>query len=147
MLDASLRKIRDISQEHQLRIKKKRLQRATRNNQYAINDLVLKTVRTPTIHCKREKLGSNFTGPWKVINVRKNDYVCEHITHGIREEFHVNMLKPYFGTVETAKEAALLDYDQFVVRQITNYVGDPRYRKTMEFEISYESMHIVYIGI
>ena len=40
-LDASLRKIRDISHEHQLRIKTKRLKRATRNNQYAVNDLVL----------------------------------------------------------------------------------------------------------
>ncbi len=143
-LDESLQRIRDISHEHQLRIKQKRLKRATRYNQFAVNDLVLKTVRTPTIHWKREKLGPNFTGPWKVVNVRKNDYICEHITHGIRQEFHVSMLKPYFGTVETAKAAALLDYDQFVVKQITNYVGDPRYRKTMEFETQYEDGDVVW---
>ena len=137
-LDESLKTIRDISSEYQLRIKTKRLKRATRTNQFAVNDLVLKTVRTPTIHWKKEKLGPNFTGPWKVVSVNKNDYVCEHITHGIRQEFHVNMLKPYFGTVETAKAAALLDYDQFIVKQITNYVGDPLNRKTMEFETHYE---------
>ena len=70
-LDELLQKIRGISHEHQLRIKQKRLKRATRNNQFAVNDLVLKTVRTPTIHWKREKLGPNFTGPWKVMHVKK----------------------------------------------------------------------------
>ena len=61
---------------------------------------MLKTVRTDTKHLKKEKLGPNFTGPWKVIKAHRNDYVVEHVTQGIRAEFHVSMLKPYFGTME-----------------------------------------------
>jgi hypothetical protein len=42
------------------------------------------------------------------------------------------MLKPYFGTIEMAKRAALLDFDQFEVVAILNYVGEPLDR-TLEF--------------
>ena len=102
------------------------------------------SLHTPPIRWKREKLSPNFTGPWKVVSTHKNDYVCEHITHGIRQEFHVSMLKPYFGTIDMVKAAALLDYDQFVVRKITNYVGDPLSRKAMEFETHYEDGDVMW---
>jgi hypothetical protein len=97
----------------------------------------LKTVRTNTKHWKPEKLGPNFTGPWIVESVHSNDYSCRHVTHGLVCGFHVDMLKPYFGTLDMAKQAALLNYDQFVVTAVKHYVGDPMDRKTLEFCVQY----------
>ena len=47
------------------------------------------------------------------------------------------MLKPYFGTMEMAVKAALLDHDQFVVNKILHYTGDPSMRDTLEFYVQY----------
>jgi hypothetical protein len=47
------------------------------------------------------------------------------------------MLKPYFGTLEMAKRAALLDYEQFLVEKILYYTGDPSIRTSLEFYVRY----------
>ncbi len=137
LLDENLKIIREISKQYQDSLVNKRIPSGVKYNQFAVGDLVLKLVRTPTVHWKREKLGANFTGPWRVEYVYKNDYKCRHITQGIVQSFHVSMLKPYFGSEAEAHKAALLDYDQFVVIKIHAYVGDPRARKTMEFLVEY----------
>ena len=105
-------------------IAKKRKTKDSELTQFQEGDLVLKIVRTDIKQWKKEKLGPNFTGPWKVIKVHSNDYVVEHVTQGIREEFHVSMLKPYFGTMNMAIKAALLDHNQFIVNKILHYTQE-----------------------
>jgi hypothetical protein len=100
-----------------------------------VRDLLLKTVRTPTHPWKSEKLGVNFTGPWEVLSVHKNDYTCKHITQNTIETFHVTMLKPYWGRLKPAKRVALLDFDQHVVVSVSDYTGDPNLRKTCELNV------------
>ena len=136
-LDACLQHLREISAKHQKAIAEKRMSNDSELRQFQKGDLVLKTVRTDTKHWKKDKLGPNFTGPWKIIKAHRNDYVVEHVTQGIRAEFHVSMLKPYFGTMEMAVKAALLDHDQFVVNKILYYTGDPSMRDTLEFYVQY----------
>ena len=137
LLDKSLTILREISAEHQKKIKESRQSDASKLNQFQKGDLVLKSVRTNSIHWKKEKLAPNFTGPWIVLKVNSNDYTVKHVTQGIQAEFHVSMLKPYFGTLEMAKRAALLDYEQFVVEKILYYTGDPGIRTSLEFYVRY----------
>ena len=128
LLDKSLVTLREISAEHQKKLKEARLSDTSKLNQFQVGDLVLKSVRTNSIHWKKEKLAPNFTAPWIVLKANSNDYTVKHVTQGIQGEFYVSMLKPYFGTLEMAKRAALLDYEQFVVEKILHYTGDPSIR-------------------
>jgi hypothetical protein len=143
-LDESLKLIRQLSKEHQEEIKKKRVNEALKPNQFAIGDLVLKSVRSPTKHWKPQKLGPAFTGPWVVKHVNVNDYTCEHIIQGTRGCFHVSMIKPYFGSEDMARKAALLDFDQYETVAIHNYVGEPTSRRTLEFQVEYADGDILW---
>lgn len=136
-LDDALVQLRQISADFQQQIVAKRVDSTQKHNQFVVGDLVLKTVRTPTKHWKPEKLGPNFYGPYEITHVHANDYTCRHITDGTVDSFHVTMLKPYFGTRAMAKRAALLDHDQYVVSKVTQYIGDPVVRTSMEFFVVY----------
>jgi hypothetical protein len=145
-LDACLRQLRQTSKEHQEKLVAKRVNENLVHNQFAVSDLVLKSVRTPTKHWKPQKLGPAFTGPWEVMHVNANDYTCEHVIQHTRNVFHVAMLKPYFGSMDMAKRAAMLDFDQFEVVAILHYVGEPRDRKTLEFQVQYADGDILWKG-
>jgi len=136
-LDDALRQLRQISAAHQQRLVKKRVDQSLQHNQFVVGDLVLKSVRSSTKHWKPEKLGPSFYGPYEVTRVHSNDYTCRHITDGTVDTFHTSMLKPYFGTREMAKRAALLDHDQYFVSAVTQYIGDPVIRTSMEFLVTY----------
>ena len=135
-LDDCLKQLRQISAKHQAKIVSARTSEAP-VNQFVVGDLVLKNVKSPTKHWKPEKIGPSFYGPYQVTRVRANDYDCKHITDGTVECFHVSALKPYFGTVTMAKRAALLDHDQYVVTKVSQYIGDPEQRTSMEFLMTY----------
>ena len=136
-LDDALGQLRKISHAHQGRLMEERLRVSREPNQYQNGDLVLKTVRTPTKHWKPEKIGPQFYGPYRVEGANANDYTVRHVTDGSVHVFHVDMLKPYFGTMAMAKRAALLDHDQYVVTKVTHYVGDPQVRSGMEFLLTF----------
>lgn len=44
---------------------------------------------------------------------------------------HIENLKPYFGSIEDGYEAAMSGYDQYRIRKIKNYTGDPERWKWM----------------
>ena len=116
LLDKNLKTIRDISAQFQADLVEDRVKEAEKRNQYSVGDLVLKTVKTPTMPRKPTKLGVDFTGPWEVLKVNSNDYTCVHVTERNEKVFHVDMLKPYYGTMAMAERAALLDKDTHPVR-------------------------------
>ena len=97
-LDENIRLIREISSQYHAGLAEKRLGEDRKRNQYAVGDPVLKSVKTPTMPRKPTKLGVDFTGPWEVLEVHSNDYKCRHITENDEKVFHVDMLKPYYGT-------------------------------------------------
>ena len=138
LLDKNLKIVREISAAHQAEIASTRTAGNAYRNQFAVSDLVLKTVLTPTKHWKSEKLAVSFTGPWRVISVDANDYTVEHLVDGRTDTFHVDMLKPFFGTEQAGVDAAMLDDNQHVVTSVSHYVGDPSARKTCEFFLYYE---------
>ena len=126
-LDDSLRLLRAISAAHQAKLVSKRVDDTlVAVNQFAVGDLVLKSVRSPTKHWKPKKLGPSFYGPYQ----SGQTITPAGTSPGAVETFNVSMLKPYFGTVAMAKRAALMDKDQYEVKKVLHYTGDPARRTT-----------------
>ena len=50
----------------------------------------------------------------------------------------MDRVKPFYGSLEEATTLAQVDYQQFVVADITAYRGDPHLRSKMEFLFTYE---------
>ena len=75
---------------------------------------------------------------WEVLKVNSNDYTCVHVTERNEKVFHVDMLKPYYGTMAMAERAALLDKDMHVVVAVSAYCGDPWAPLGCEFLLHYE---------
>jgi len=138
LLDVNLEKIREASRKYQQDLVSKRSDREPRT-QFQVTDLVLKNVRSNTKHWKPEKLGPEYLGPYEVtaVNENSNVYTVKHVTQGFYDQFDVTQIKPYFGTKAMAKRAALLDFNQYVVKVIHHYTGDYKNRQTMEFYVEY----------
>ena len=61
-----------------------------------------------------------------------------HVNLKVREEFHVNRAKPFFGTRQDALEIAKLDKNQFLIVGFNYFEGNPHARKTLKFNITFE---------
>jgi hypothetical protein len=106
-------------------------------NIYQPGDLVLFDIRGPQKDFLPTKLTAPFKGPYEVLKHYKNDVTCRHLNTGIVQLFHVDRLKPYFGTLDSAKDLAQADGFQHVIVDITAHRGDPMSRKKMDFYIQY----------
>ena len=60
-------------------------------------------------------------------------------------EYHVERLKPFFGTRTEAVELAKRDNGWFDVERILAYRGDPATRTTMEFHVLFISGDVVWL--
>jgi exodeoxyribonuclease III len=63
---------------------------------------------------------------------------CRHVVEDTVHTFQVRHVKIFAGTHKQAFEAALLDRNQYRVRSIHDYRGDPDTRTTMEFFTEWE---------
>ena len=85
------------------------------------------------------KLKCRYLGPFRVLSHVENDVQCRHLVEDTVSTFDVLSLKPFFGTDAQAMEAALIDFNRFVVKSILGYTGDARLRSRCDFEVEYES--------
>lgn len=142
LLDQNIKILRSISSDHQQKIINKRTQinDDREQNKYQKGDLVL-------FHndILPNKLSPKFTGPYEVIEQTKNDVQCRHLVQESIKYFHVDKLKIFHGNYEDAYQAAKLDFDQFTIKNIIAYRGEPMTRTTMEFEIEFEDNTIVWL--
>lgn len=135
LLDTNLQLVRSASKKYQDQLV---LERTKSNpapelrNEYAHGDFVL--FQLDPNKPRPDKLHPRFRGPFEVIRQVSNDVECKNIITGMISTFHVERLKPFFGSYDSAFAAAQLDNDQFVIDAILAYRGDPMKRTTMEFE-------------
>ena len=136
--------LRLISKEHQSKLILKRTeQNPGEPNEYQPGDFVL--FQLAKDKPRPSKLTPSFKGPFSVISQRHNDVECRHVVGGHIEFFHVSRLKIFHGSAEDAYKAALLDNDQFVVKEFLAYRGEPLKRTTMQFEVQFEAGSIVWL--
>ena len=85
-----------------------------------------------------EKLKSRYSGPCVVTGVHKADISCKHIVTAKQKVFHMDDVKMFIGSREEAYKAAKTDDDQYVIKEIIDYKGDPDTRSFMHFLVLFE---------
>ena len=83
------------------------------------------------------KLSPDWLGPYRVIEQYKNDVAVKHIVLHTEGVFHVERLKPFFGTEEQALEIAAHDQHQFKITSINYFTGNPFVRSSMSFNVTF----------
>jgi len=145
LLDDNLRLLSDITKKHQAKLISERTSQMPphKQNQYQPGDYVLWQLNPD--EPLPSKLTPKFLGPFEVITQYKNDVTCKHIVLGNVKVFHVTRLKIFHGSRDEAIRIAKLDNDQFTIRRIIAYRGDPTVRTTLEFEIEFEDDSVVWL--
>ena len=111
-LDDNLQHLRAVSKQfqEQLILERTKSTPAETQNQYQAGDFVLfernKSVPRPT------KLSPDFLGLFEVISQNKNGVTTRNLVYGNMREYHVERLKPFFGSRQDAIDLANRDTDQ-----------------------------------
>ncbi|MFO0003988.1 MAG: hypothetical protein ACK559_22935, partial [bacterium] len=79
------------------------------------------------------------------LSIHKADITCRHIVTAREKTFHMENLKPYFGSLTAAYEAGKCDDDQYVILDIIDYRGSTEARSEMEFCIQFEDDDLVWL--
>jgi exodeoxyribonuclease-3 len=142
-LDENLRIIREITKKHQDEIVAKRTAEndPARQNQYQPGDFILFKPNTPFAESKLSPL---FKGPYEVIRQVDNDIECIHVATRIVSKFHVDTVKIFHGDAEDALRQAMVDKDQYKVKGIRGYRGNPMKRTSCEFLTEFEDGDIIW---
>ena len=85
----------------------------------------------------QSKLLTRYAGPYEVLKHVKNDVECRHLALKNIKVFYVGALKPFTGSLESAKELTMVDADQFEVGSIIAHRGNPYKRTNMEFLVQF----------
>jgi hypothetical protein len=136
-LDQDLQTIRERSLELQNIIVEERKSKDKPPAHYEIGDFVLWNPREKQSDFAPSKLGPNWFGPYEVISQYKNDVTMKHMCIHTVEVQHISRLKPWFGSREEAIEYAKLDHNQFDIRSINYFTGNPHLRSSMMFNVTY----------
>ena len=137
-LDENLQYIRSLSLEFQRKLAEERRKKDSYISSYEPGDLILWNPREqPTDHLPT-KLSPNWLGPYEVISQVKNDIRCKHIVLKTEAVFHVERVKPFFGTYAQALDIARHDQHQYLIEAINFFTGNPFVRSSMTFNVRFE---------
>ena len=137
-LDKNIRAVREQSLKLQYEIAEERRSQDKPHTTYEPGDLVLWNPREKSSDHLPNKLDSNWMGPYEVINHIKNDVECRHLVLKTEHKFHVSRVKPFFGSYEDGIRCAKLDQNQYYIKYIKYYTGNPHVRTSMTFTIMWE---------
>ncbi|MFN9915727.1 MAG: hypothetical protein ACK53L_24260, partial [Pirellulaceae bacterium] len=111
MLNEDLIKVREAAARVQQLHQQKRISMPP--NTYQIGDYVLFDEASKGF--RDQKLKPRYSGPYIILSIHKADITCKHIVTAKEKTFHMDNLKPYFGSLTEAYEAAKCDDDQYVI--------------------------------
>lgn len=103
---------------------------------YQPGDYILK--RQDQTKFKTSKLSPNYFGPYQVVSTHKADVTVRDLVKGVVNTFHMDELKPFFGTDKEAFEMALRDQNQYVMGSFLGFKGNPLKRKSCDFYVLFE---------
>jgi hypothetical protein len=84
------------------------------------------------------KLKARKRGPYEVIHHEGNTVRVKDLVNDTQRDLHQQDVVMFHGEKEEAKAMANLDDDQFAVRCIKGYYGDPEKRSTLSFLVLFE---------
>ena len=92
----------------------------------------------PNARSKAHKLVPTLLGPYQVISQERGEILCRQVATGVQRQFHISRVYPFSGTKDEAFELACRDNDQYGVKEIIAYRGDPvSKRRFMTFLVIY----------
>jgi hypothetical protein len=110
---------------------------------YQPGDLVL---FKPNPRSKAHKLVPTNLGPFRVHSQERGEILCHQVATGVARQFHISRLYPFSGTEEEAFQLACRDGQQYGVREILGYRGDPvSNRRYMTFLVRFADEDITWI--
>jgi hypothetical protein len=134
-LNDDIKNVRDISSQWQQNLVSKRDNSVHTLNKYQPGDFVLFEFSVDNVRVN--KLDAKFLGPFLVISHVRNDVSVRNLVTDVVSTFHCNRVKPFIGSPEEAKEAALRDADQYYIDAFLAYRGDPQVRSSIMFYIRF----------
>ena len=134
--------VRSVAQQHQASIARDRsaLLPETKRIQFQPGDFVLKRLEH-----RPSKLMFQLSGPYKVVSQEKNDVQVRSLVYDNILTFNLDHLKVFIGTEAEAKSMALLDKNQYLIKEVQAYRGDPANRSSCTFLVWFEDNDLVWL--
>lgn len=143
-LNADLLMVRAAARTIQSEEQQKRMRQPHVLNSYVTGDMIL--FDEASTGGRDSKLTSRYSGPYVITAIHKADISCSHIVTGKEKVFYMEHVKPFFGTREDAYKVALTDDDQYVIKEIKTYRGDPSRRSLMSFLVLFDDGDEVWVN-
>ena len=130
-LVANIDKLRTVSTDYQRLLDKDRMdaQDLSKQNKYQSGDYVMFDTG-PKPH---PKMSSRHRGPYRVIHQEKNDVQVSNLITDAIHMYSVHDLEPFYGTADSAFEAACHDDKQYVMTRVISYAGNCERRTETSF--------------
>jgi phospholipid-translocating ATPase len=134
--------VRAVARQHQASIAADRSLDLpdTQHTQFQPGDYVLKRLEH-----RPSKLMFQLSGPYRVVSQTKNDVQVRSLVYDNILTFHLDHLKVFIGTEAEAKSMALLDKNQYLIKEVQAYRGDPSNRSSCSFLVWFEDNDLVWL--
>ena len=134
--------VRDVSKAHQSKVANQRHSDFPEKHRsvFQPGDNVLKRLEH-----RPSKLMFQLSGPFQVISQHKNDVQVRSLVYDNILTFNIDHLKFFVGTHADACAMARLDKDQYLIKSIRGYRGDPKLRSTCYFKVHFEDNDVVWV--
>ena len=109
---------------------------------YQSNDYVLHLFSTN--NDIPSKLSPKYSGPFTVLTQSGNDVTCKNLITDSVKIFHVSKLKLFVGNSTQAYSSALRDNNQYTIKSILAYRGNPLIRASMSFHVLFDDDILVW---
>ena len=109
---------------------------------YQSNDYVLHIFSTS--NNLPYKLSPKFSGPFLLLSQTGNDVTCKNLITESINIFHVSRLKLFVGTSKEAYSCALRDNNQYTIKSILAYRGNPLIRTSMSFHVLFDDDSLIW---
>ena len=137
-LNNNLAIVRSITNEYQNQLRSQRIKSKYAQNKFQPGDLILWNPREHPTSMRSTKLAPKLLGPYSVIKQTKNDILCQHLVTDQQFTFHADRVTPFIGPLTKARQAALLDKDEFMIDKIKTHRGNFRHKKHLEFLVHWD---------
>jgi hypothetical protein len=142
VLSDNISLVRSVAQQHQARIARERSAELPDTNRihFQPGDFVLKRLEH-----RPSKLMFQLSGPYKVVSQEKNDVQVRSLVYDNILTFNLDHLKVFIGTESEARAMAMLDKNQYLIKEIQAYRGDPANRTSCTFLVWFEDNDLVWL--
>ena len=121
-----------------MQLRSKRTSNSVQQNIFQHGDLILWNPREQPTSLRSTKLAPKLLGPYSVISQHKNDVTCEHVITFQKMIFHADRITPFIGSLYDARQTALLDRDEYIIREILAHRGTFQYKRHLQFLVNWE---------